>query len=143
MRPQPLITCRDVEAASRWYQRLLGCRSAHGGPDYERLVDPARQRSDEGTDGLILQLHHREVEHHHGAIGDPDARTHGNGVLLWFEVDDLDRAAARAAELGAEVVMPLHRNPPEGPGGPAHRELWIRDLDGYTVVLASPDGEAA
>jgi hypothetical protein len=38
MRPQPLICVRDVEASSRWYQRLLGCESAHGGPQYERLV---------------------------------------------------------------------------------------------------------
>ena len=38
MRPQPLICVRDVEASSSWYQRLLGCESAHGGPNYERLV---------------------------------------------------------------------------------------------------------
>ena len=37
MRPQPLIAVTDVEASSRWYQRLLGCRSAHGGSEYERL----------------------------------------------------------------------------------------------------------
>jgi hypothetical protein len=30
----------------------------------------------------------------------------------------------------------------DGPGGPAHREIWLRDLDGYLVVLASPDGES-
>jgi hypothetical protein len=23
---------------------------------------------------------------------------------------------------------------------PRHRELWLRDPDGYVVVLASPDG---
>jgi catechol 2,3-dioxygenase-like lactoylglutathione lyase family enzyme len=133
MRPQPLIAVRDVEASSRWYQRLLGCKSAHGGPEYERLV---------AGDALILQLHRWEVEHGHGAIGDP-AIAHGNGVLLWFEVDDFDAAVARAGVLGAEVVLAPHRNPPSGPGGPAHREVWLRDLDGYTVVLASPDGEAA
>jgi predicted enzyme related to lactoylglutathione lyase len=84
------------------------------------------------------------VEHDHGAIGDPDLRPYGNGVLLWFEVDDFDAAVSRAGQLGAEVVLPPHRNPPEGePGGPAHRELWVKDRDGYTVVLASPDGEAA
>ena len=33
MRPQPLIAVTDVEASSRWYQRLLGCESAHGGPN--------------------------------------------------------------------------------------------------------------
>jgi hypothetical protein len=31
MRPQPLICVTDVEASSRWYQRLLGCLGAHGG----------------------------------------------------------------------------------------------------------------
>jgi hypothetical protein len=49
---------------------------------------------------------------------------------------------ARAPELAAEVVLPVHRNPPEGPGGPAHREPWIKDLNGYTVVIVSSDGEA-
>jgi hypothetical protein len=42
----------------------------------------------------------------------------------------------------AEVMLPVPRNPPEPPGGPAHRELWINVLDGYTVI-ASSDGEAA
>jgi catechol 2,3-dioxygenase-like lactoylglutathione lyase family enzyme len=135
VRPQPLITVSDVEASSRWYQRLLACESAHGGPVYERLLS-------NGT--LVLQLHHWDAEHEHGAIGDPDDRPYGNGSLLWFETDDFDAAVARAVELHAEVVLGPLRNPPEGqPGGPAHREIWLRDLDGYVVVLASPDGEAA
>jgi catechol 2,3-dioxygenase-like lactoylglutathione lyase family enzyme len=33
MRVQPLIAVRDVEASSRWYQSLLGCKSGHGGPN--------------------------------------------------------------------------------------------------------------
>lgn len=133
LRSQPLISVSDVEASSRWYQQLLGCESAHGGPEYERLVHHG---------ALVLQLHRWEVAHEHGAIGDPDL-PHGNGVLLWFEVDDFDAAVARAGQLRAEVVLPPHRNPPDGePGGPAHRELWIRDLDGYTVVVSSPDGES-
>ncbi len=135
MRPQPLIAVADVEAASAFYQQLLGAKSAHGGPHYERLVD---------RDGrLIIQLHTWEQVHDHAPIGDPAAKPYGNGVLLWFEVDDFDAAVQRATALGVEVVMPPHRNPPEGPGGPAHREIWLRDRDGYAVVLASPDGEAA
>ena len=131
--PQPLICVSDVEASSRWYQRLLDCTSAHGGPEYERLVSGAR---------LILQLHRWDVGHDHGPIGDPAITPYGNGVLLWFEVDDFDAAVARAEELAVKVVRPRHRNPAEGDGGPNHWELWIRDLDGYTVVLASPDGTA-
>jgi catechol 2,3-dioxygenase-like lactoylglutathione lyase family enzyme len=133
MRPQPLLTVHDVEASSRFYQKLLGCQSAHGGAHYERLVD---------GDRLIMQLHHWDVTHHHGAIGDPKKKPYGNGVLVWFEIDDFDAAVARATELGAEVVLAPHRNPPDGDGGPNHREVWLRDLDGYVVVLASPDGEA-
>jgi hypothetical protein len=91
---------------------------------------------------LVLQLHHFAVEDHHGPIGDPNDRPYGNGVLLWFEVDDFDAAMARASALAAEVVLPRHRNPPSGNGGPNHWECWLRDLDGYTVVIASPDGTA-
>lgn len=133
-RPQPLIAVRDVEASSRWYQQLLGLRSDHGGPQYERLVA--------GKD-LVLQLHHFDVEHHHGRIGESD-REVGNGVLLWFgDVSDFDGVVARAEDLRAPVVRPPHRNPPEGEGnGPGHREIWLKDPDGYTVVVASPDGEA-
>jgi catechol-2,3-dioxygenase len=60
MRAQPLIAVTDVEASSRWYQRLLGCRSAHGGSEYERL---------ESNGVLVMQLHRFAVEHHHGPIG--------------------------------------------------------------------------
>ena len=134
MRPQPLIAVTDVEASSRWYQRLLGLRSDHGGPHYERL---------RFNNQLILQLHSFEAEHHHGPIANRDDKPYGNGLLLWFEVDDFDAAVRRVEDIGAEVTQPPHRNPPEGPGGPAHREIWLRDPDGYGVVLASPDGEAA
>jgi predicted enzyme related to lactoylglutathione lyase len=132
VRPQTLITVRDVEASSRWYAELLGLRSDHGGDEYERLL---------ASDGsLVLQLHRADVEHHHGAIGEPG----GEGVLLWFgEVSDFDDVVERATALGAPVVRAPHRNPPEGEGnGPSHLELWVRDPDGYVVVVASPDGSA-
>lgn len=133
MRPQPLIAVTDVEASSRWYQRLLGLESAHGGSQYERLT----------RDGeLVLQLHAFEVEHHHGPIADRADRPYGNGVLLWFELDDFDAALRRAVEMEVDVVLPRHRNPPDCDGGPNHWEIWLRDPDGYVVVLASPDGTA-
>lgn len=133
MHAQPLICVADVEASSRWYQRFLNCQSAHGGPNYERLEVDGR---------LVLQLHSWQEEHHHGPIGDRSDPSRGNGVLLWFEVADFDAAATRAEELGAKVLLPRHRNPPVGDGGPNHWELWLEDLDGYSIVLASPDGSA-
>lgn len=108
----------------------------HGGAEYERLWDPQLHTSKWGSDGLILQLHAWDVDHDHGPMGDPSASV-GNGVLLWFEVDDFDAAVARAHKLGAPVVLDVHRNP-----NADHRELWIRDPDGYLVVIASPDGDS-
>ena len=116
-----MITVADVPAASRFYQAVLGATSGHGGDEYERLL----------VDGeLIMQLHSTEVEHHHGTLAD-HSQPAGNGVLLWFELDDFDSAVARARETGAEIVTDVHVNPNAG-----HRELWLRDRDGYLVVLA-------
>jgi hypothetical protein len=124
MQAQPLIAVRDVQASSQWYQRLLRCRSAHGGHEYERLVDP-------GGD-LVLQLHAWDT-HEHPHMGDP-GRPCGNGVLL--QVDDFEAAVSRAHALPAEVLEGPRVNPSAN-----HREIWVRDLDGYVVVLASRHGD--
>lgn len=132
---QTMVAVRDVEKSSRWYQDVLGFVSDHGGPHYERLL----------ADGaLVLQLHRRDVDHHHGPVIDDPEGPVGNGALLWFgEFTDFDAVVSRAQALGVTVLRPAHRNPPDGEGnGPAHREIWLQDPDGYTVVAASPDGEA-
>ena len=83
------------------------------------------------------------LEHHHGRIGDPEDRPYGNGALLWFEVEDFDTVIQRANKMKADILLPKHRNPPAGQeGGPNHWECWMKDLDGYIVVVASPDGSA-
>ena len=123
MQLAPLICVRDVPASSRWYQQLLGAHSGHGGDEYERIND---------ADGrLVLQLHRWEVEHHHGPLGDP-ALPHGNGVLLWFELQDFDAAVGRAELLEVQVLRPsqLSEN--------GNWEFWLLDPDGYKVVLTSP-----
>jgi hypothetical protein len=38
--------------------------------------------------------------------------------------------------------LPKQCNPPDRRGGPNHWEIWLSDPDGYTIVLASPDGTA-
>jgi len=119
----PLICVQDVELSSRWYQRLLGCQSGHGCTHYERLDSQGR---------LILQLHNWDVEHQHGRLGDPALHPHGNGVLLWFELDDYEAAVQRASEMQVEVVRPSHYSEN------LNWELWLRDPDGYMVVLTSP-----
>lgn len=126
MQAQPLIAVSNVEAASRWYQRTLGLKSGHGGSDYEQLLDDGR---------MVLQLHRWDA-HHHPYIGNPEQRPYGNGALLWFWTDDFDDAVERATAAGATVL--------EGPkenSNAQHRELWLRDPEGYVVVLAGPYGD--
>ncbi len=133
VRSQPIIAVADVVRSSQWYAQLLGLKAssieqksdhAHV---YDRLLD---------GDRLVLQLHAWDEEDHPNLVGPDDAR-HGHGVLLWFELDDFDDAVRRARKLGAEIVEDVHVNP-----APQHWELWLRDLDGYVVVICSPDGSA-
>ena len=127
---QPLIAVRDVRASSRWYQQLLGAESLPEHPHrnvYDRILCDNR---------LILQLHAWDEEDHPNLVN-ADAAPPGHGVLLWFEVEDFDAVVARARGLRAEIVLEPHFNP-----APKHREMWLRDPDGYVVVVASPDGEA-
>jgi catechol 2,3-dioxygenase-like lactoylglutathione lyase family enzyme len=132
VRAQPLIAVGDVRRSSRWYARLLGA---------ERTSDLMKSDHDDIYDrllcggSLVLQLHAWDEESHPNLI-DADAAPPGHGVLLWFEVDDFDAAVRRARLLKAVVVREPHVNP-----APAHREMWIKDPDGYVVVLSSPDGE--
>lgn len=126
MNPQPLIVVCDVEASSRWYQSVLGFESAHGGPEYDRLMSDGR---------MVMQRHHWDA-HEHPYLGDQNARPYGNGVVLWFQTEQVEEAFARATNGGAEILEPLKINPSAN-----HREFWLRDPDGYVVVVASAYGD--
>jgi catechol 2,3-dioxygenase-like lactoylglutathione lyase family enzyme len=125
MKPQPMIVVRDVPASSRYYQTLLGCESGHGGEEYERIVF---------EDELVMQIHRWDA-HDHPHMGRPEL-PNGNGALLWFETTDFDAALARARRLRADIVDGPHINE-----NAQHREVWIKDPDGYVVVIAGPYGD--
>lgn len=131
IRPQPLIAVKDVKASSRWYKSLLGATGLAGGSDHRHIYDRLYS-----GDRLILQLHSWDDEDHPNLV-DRAAAPVGHGALLWFEVADFDAAVERVRALRAEILVEPHVNL-----APRHREIWLRDPDGYVVVLASPDGEA-
>ena len=126
---QPLIAVRNVRASSRWYAQLLGADSLpeHDHRDaYDRIWCAGQ---------LVLQLHAWDA-HDHPSLVNRDAAPPGHGVVLWFQVDDFDAVVERARGLEAEIIEGPYFNP-----APQHREIWLRDPDGYVVVIASPDGE--
>ncbi|ABF41282.1 protein containing glyoxalase/bleomycin resistance protein/dioxygenase superfamily domain protein [Candidatus Koribacter versatilis Ellin345] len=126
---QPLIAVRNVRVSSRWYSTLLAADSMpeHSHRDFYDRVFSSGQ--------LVLQLHAWD-EHDHPSLTNADAAPVGHGLVLWFQVSDFDAAVDRARALGATVLKWPEFNP-----APRHREIWLRDPDGYVVVLSSPDGE--
>ncbi len=123
MRPQPMVVVRNVEAASKWFQGVLGLRSGHGGDEYEMLMD--------GGD-MVAQLHRWDA-HEHPHLGDETDPSRGNGVLLWFATDDFDALVARVEKAQATVLDgPLYN-----PNGRQH-EVWLEGPEGYRVVVAGP-----
>lgn len=125
MYPQPLIAVVDVEKTSQWYQTVLGLESGHGGKEYEQLLFEQR---------MVLQLHQWQA-HEHPHIGDPK-RLIGNGVLLWFESNQFDEIVQKLQTHQVEILEGPKYNP-----NAHHREIWFRDLNGYTLVVASPYGD--
>ena len=125
MYPQPLIAVADVEKTSQWYQTVLGLESGHGGREYEQLLFEQR---------MVLQLHQWQA-HDHSHIGDPK-RVVGNGVLLWFESAQFDEIVENLQTHQVEILEGPKYNP-----NAHHREIWFKDPNGYTLVVASPYGD--
>jgi len=126
---QPLVAVRDVRESSLWCSELLGADplQEHRHRDvYDRISCSGR---------LVLQLHAWDKENHPNLVN-AAAAPPGHGVLLSFQVDDFDSIVERARRLAAEIIEEPHINP-----ALQHREIWLRDPNGYVVVIASPDGE--
>ncbi len=123
MRAQPMIVLADVPAGARWFEAVLGLNAAHGGSEYEMLLDDGE---------LVAQLHEWDA-HEHPALGDSTNPSRGNGVLLWFSTDDFDAAVARVTEHSVTVLDGPLTNP-----NSRLREVWIRGPEGYVVVVAGP-----
>ncbi len=123
MHTDPMIAVADVEKSSTWYQKLLGCRSAHGGPHFEILAHESN---------LLLMLHKRDADEHE-FLASAQGSELGRGCALYFHVDSADEieaVRARADEIGAQVVAEAHTNDQAG-----QIELELRDPDGYFITV--------
>lgn len=75
---------------------------------------------------------HEWGAHGHPSLTSPDHGTPGNGLLLFFRVDDFDLALERARSL----VTQLKEEPDVNPN--AHtKEFSLRDPDGYYVTISA------
>lgn len=130
IRTWTIIGVRDVAGSSRWYQALFGqpgTPPAHD--DFGQILD---------TDGTVLLCLHQWGAHEHPSLASPDQGRPGNGLLLFFRVDDFDAALGRARALGGRFEEEPHVNP-----NTRTSEFSLRDPDGYYVTISAIDGETA
>ncbi|GAB6989669.1 VOC family protein [Paenibacillus pini] len=124
IRTETIIAVDNVVASSKWYQLLLDCTNTHmNGAIFDQLVD---------ADGTILLCLHHWGDHGHPSLLCPDQGLVGNGLSLFFRLNDFDKAWDRAKKLVSKIEAEPHINPLAG-----HNEFTVRDLDGYYITICS------
>ena len=119
-----IIGVRDVPASFKWYRSLLDTAQMSPSHDhFGQILD---------TDGTVLLCLHRWGAHEHPSLTSPDAATPGNGLLLFFRVDDFDATLQRARTLASRFEEEPHVNPNTQTG-----EFSLRDPDGYYVTISA------
>jgi catechol 2,3-dioxygenase-like lactoylglutathione lyase family enzyme len=119
-----IIGVNDVPASCRWYQSLFGQtekQPAHD--DFGQILD---------GDGTVLLCLHQWGAHEHPSLRSAHTATPGNGLLLFFRVDDYEGALARARTLGIRFEEEPNLNPSTGTW-----EFSLRDPDGYYVTISA------
>jgi hypothetical protein len=75
---------------------------------------------------------HEWGAHEHPSLKSPDHGTPGNGLLLFFRVDDFDLALHRARSLVTLLEEEPHVNP-----NTKTKEFSLRDPNGYYVTISA------
>lgn len=119
-----IIGVADVARSFSWYQALLGLAPGAPAHDYfGQIVD---------SDGTVLLCMHRWGDHEHPSLASADRAQPGNGLLLFFRVDDFEAALPRARALAGRLDEEPHLNP-----GTRTLEFSLRDPDGYYVTVSA------
>lgn len=119
-----IIGVSDVAVSFKWYQSLLGLPETAPAHDYfGQVLD---------TDGTVLLCLHAWGAHDHPSLASPDNATPGNGLLLFFRVDNFDESLERSRTLVARLEEEPNLNPSTGT-----MEFSLRDPNGYFVTISA------
>jgi catechol 2,3-dioxygenase-like lactoylglutathione lyase family enzyme len=121
-----IIGVDDVPRSFKWYQALFGHPDTFPAHDYFGQILE--------SDGTVLLCLHKWGAHEHPSLTSPDHGTPGNGLLLFFRVDDFDAALPRARALVSRLEEEPHVNP-----NTRTMEFSLRDPDGYYVTISALD----
>lgn len=119
-----IIGVADVHQSFKWYQSPLGLSETSPAHDYfGQIVD---------SDGTVLLCLHKWGAHEHPSLASPHHAKPGNGLLLFFRIDNFDVALPRARSLVSRLEEEPHVNPNTG-----NTEFSLRDPDGYYVTISA------
>jgi len=119
-----IIGVAAVARSFQWYQSLFGHPPGAPAHDYfGQILD---------ADGTVLLCLHQWGAHEHPSLLSPDNGTPGNGLLLFFRVDDFEQCLQRARSLVDRFEEEPHVNP-----STRTREFSVRDPDGYYVTVSA------
>ena len=119
-----IIGVNDVSGSFKWYQSLFGQGETLPGHEYFGQI--------RDTDGTVLLCLHEWGAHGHPSLLSPSEAPPGNGLLLFFRVDDFDVALKRARALVTRLEEEPHVNP--------NTQTWefsLRDPDGYYLSISA------
>ena len=119
-----ILGVSDVPRSFKWYQSLFGqpeTQPSHA--DFGQILD---------SDGTVLLCLHQWGAHEHPSLMSPVAATPGNGLLLFFRVDDFDMVLKRARALVSRFEEEPHVNP-----NTRTEEFSFRDPDGYYLTISA------
>ena len=121
-----IIGVADVLQSVNWYQSLLGLPETTPAHHYfGQIID---------SDGTVLLCLHKWGAHEHPSLKSPHDAEPGNGLLLFFRVDNFDIALPRSRTLVSRLEEEPHVNPNTGT-----MEFSLRDPDGYYVTISALD----
>jgi catechol 2,3-dioxygenase-like lactoylglutathione lyase family enzyme len=124
IRTWTIVGVRDVPDSFEWYRALFGHSPMAPAHDhFGQILD---------SDGTVLLCLHKWGAHEHPTLMSPDEGKPGNGLLLFFRVDDFELALQRARSLVTRFEEEPHVNLNTQTG-----EFSLRDPDGYYVTISA------
>ena len=120
IRTETIIAVKDVKKSSAFYQNLLNCNSEHGGDTFEILTN---------EDIVILCLH-KWGDHEHPTMLNSEKEV-GNGLILFFRVDNLKQIFENAIKLNVYIEKEIHYNE-----NSLKNQFILRDIDNYYLIIS-------
>lgn len=120
VRTETIIAVKNVPESSEFYQKLLGCKSEHRGETFEILT----------SENTIVLCLHKWGDHEHPTMLNAEKGI-GNGLILFFRVDNLQQVLETVKRLKVNIEKEIHYNE-----NSLKNQFTLRDLDGYYLIVS-------